>query len=244
MEEIGPASDPLDILHAAGGYYACPRDPITGKRLGPLVGYAGRYEGSDGQKLQYVGDVYFNVATLEQDPNVLRQEAERLGFELRHGDFDSQFDVVIGAPMGGIVLAALVAMALRKRFAFLEKRVTALATGTSREQSELVLSRHDIGRDAPCLLVEDVCNNYSTTGQAAAAIGTTGARLVGVGCFLNRSGKMEWEKRPVVALVNKPTEQWKQDDPAVAADIAAGNVILKPKAEWPRLMEAMAKTRQ
>lgn len=33
----------LQIIQDCKGYYRCPRDPETKKRLGPLVGYAGRY---------------------------------------------------------------------------------------------------------------------------------------------------------------------------------------------------------
>jgi hypothetical protein len=44
---------------------------------------------------------------------------------------------------------------------------------------------------------------------------------------------------PVVSIVRLPINEYKQDDPAVAEDIAKGNVAWKPKPEWDRLMMAM-----
>jgi len=37
------SADHLEILRRCGGYYGCPKD-AAGKRLGPLVGYAGKYD--------------------------------------------------------------------------------------------------------------------------------------------------------------------------------------------------------
>jgi hypothetical protein len=132
---------------------------------------------------------------------------------------------------------------LGSRFAFLEKRVTALASASSREQSELVLARHELKDGSSGFVVEDVCNNFSTTDQAAAVLAANGVKLVSITCFLNRSSKAEWEGRPVIALVDRPSQQWRQDDPAVAADIQVGNVVWKPKLEWPRLMKAVAEAK-
>lgn len=53
--------NPLAVLKALDGYYECPKD-TAGKRLGPLVGYAGR----DNLGRQYVGDIYANFAVAER----------------------------------------------------------------------------------------------------------------------------------------------------------------------------------
>ncbi len=58
--------DPLALVERCGGYYKCPKDP-SGKRLGPLVGYAGR----DAQGRQFVGDEYFNFAKAERHSPIL-----------------------------------------------------------------------------------------------------------------------------------------------------------------------------
>jgi len=66
-----------------------------------------------------------------------------------------------------------------------------------------------------------------------------GASLVVIACFLNRSGKNEWNGKPVLSLNYRPEPQWKQEDPVVAADIQAGNVVWEAKKEWPKLKKAM-----
>ncbi|MFH0830801.1 MAG: hypothetical protein V1895_01955 [Parcubacteria group bacterium] len=87
--------------------------------------------------------------------------------------------------------------------------------------------------------MEDVCNNFSTTTDAVQLIEKAGGRLVAVMCLLNRSREEYFGYRtrdiPVLALEHKPMPQYRQDDPAVAEDIAAGNVVWKPKEEWQRL---------
>jgi orotate phosphoribosyltransferase len=129
--------------------------------------------------------------------------------------------------------------------------ITALKTSTSREQSELVFSRHDVEKGDRCVIVEDVCNNFSTTGKFVKLINSRGGIVVAIACFLNRSPNVDREyclslegeakvlQIPVISLVRKVINEWKQDDPAVAEDIAKGNVVWKPKDEWARLMEAM-----
>ena len=44
---------------------------------------------------------------------------------------------------------------------------------------------------------------------------------------------------PVFSLVKMKIGQWEQEDPAVAEDIANGNIILKPKNNWNALELAM-----
>lgn len=71
--------------------------------------------------------------------------------------------------------------------------------------------------------------------------------MIRIACFLNRSieiDKFYHSKAidcllPVISLVRMPVQEWKQNDPAVAEDIAKGNVVWKPKNEWNRLEQAM-----
>lgn len=232
MSTTPDLNDPLGILFHCGGYYNAPPG-------GPLVGYAGRYEADEGVMKQYVGRVYFNVAAIEQRSQFLQSVAIMLAERLRQQFPGAGVDQLIAAPMGGILLAGFTAYVMNLRVGFLETRVTALATETAREQSKLVLARHEIASGAKVVLVEDVCNNFSTTGKAKGVIEAAGGCLVGIACFLNRSAQAEWEGLPVVSLVEKPTEQYRQEDDDVRADIEAGNVVWKPKADWSRLMEAM-----
>lgn len=247
----------METLGNCGGYYACPKD-AEGLRLGPLVGYAGKYPAPDGKMLQFVGDIYANFSKAEVHPRVLHFFAECLCTRL-----DSQIGLeklggVVGAPIGGYSLADAIGLAhpgLNIDIIKAEKKVTRLATEELREQSKLVFARHDIERGLNYVIVEDVCNNFSTTAELVNLIHSAGGRVVAIACFLNRSltvdSTVEFDPAPgcelttvglslpVISLVRLPINEWRQDDPAVAEDIAKGNVILKPKNEWSRLMEAM-----
>ncbi len=226
-------ADPLGLLHQCDGYYGCPKD-AGGSRLGPLVGYAGTY-GDEGK--HYVGDVFYNFAAAESYPEVVHEFAGRMNVKLE--DLGITLDLILAAPMGGIILGAAVALETSTRFAFAEKKITAVEAASSREESQLVMGRHTIPAGSRVILVEDVCNNFSTTEKARQLIAKAGAEMVAVCCFLNRSPEVEWSGVPVISLVHVPTAQYEQDDPAVADDIQRGNVVWKPKNEWMRLMQAM-----
>ena len=109
-----------------------------------------------------------------------------------------------------------------------------------------MFSRHEPEAGQRWFIVEDVCNNFSTTAKLVALIESHGASVAGILCFLNRSSTIDvsFEARPglalpVVAVVRKPFEQYAQHDAAVADDIARLNVVWSPKKEWPRLAAAM-----
>jgi len=230
-------TDYIETLRRCGGYYAT-RLGEDGRRLSPLVGYAGKYEDPYGEMLQWVGDVYYNFAKVEEFPHVLKQFGSHLAEDV--GVYIlGEIDYVLGAPMGGIAIAVSLARHLDCRFAFAEKKVTALATPESREKSKLLLSRHEIVPGSKVVLVEDVCNNFSTTEELVALVRSGGSEVIGIACELNRSPETKWGELPVVSLRHIPTAQYRQHDPLVAVDIQASNVVWKPKDEWARLMAAM-----
>ncbi len=242
---------PLDLLRACGGYYECPRD-TGGNRLGPLVGYAGRDE--LGQ--QYVGDVYVNFAMAERYGIVLGMLAGKLQTQIIDSLDMREIDGFCGAPEGGKALAVILAQYGHMQYIFPEKKVAAVATEGSREKSELVFGRHEPAADENWIIVEDVCNNFSTTSALVALIEKYGARCAGIACFLDRSAGAERGtvlhlsrgeqsiSLPVISLVQKPFPQYRQGDPEVATDVRAGNVVWKPKNEWQRLAAAMAPQKQ
>jgi orotate phosphoribosyltransferase len=235
----------IGILHGLGGYYECPKDN-TGKRLGPLVGYAGKYETSDGTKLQYVGDIYANFAIAEQYPNVMWHFAEIL--KEKGAPILETVDMIVGPQMGGIAIAQMLALAWEKRFAYIEKKVTQLATDTLREQAELKIIRHTVLPGEKVLIMEDVLNNFSTAKETIELIESNGGNVVAIGALLNRSNtvtdKYAYKERiiPVISLLQKEIVEYKQEDIEVAGDIQKGNVVLKPKNDWARLMKAMQKS--
>ncbi len=230
--------DPLEILHRLNGYYECPKSP-DGKRLGHLVGYAAKYEAEK----QYVGDVYANFSVAEEYPEVMLHFGRQL-----HPHMRSHLETItkiVGPQMGGIAIALVLAQIMGKRFAYIEKKITQLATDVLREQSELKFIRHTVGSGEKICIAEDVLNNFATTSETIAMIESIGAEVVLIVGLLNRSPKFEnfypykGREIPIAAMVRRPFPEYKQNDPAVIDDMIAGNVILKPKNEWARLMEDM-----
>jgi adenine/guanine phosphoribosyltransferase-like PRPP-binding protein len=244
-------SDCLATLGNCGGYYSCPKDG-NGSRLGPLVGYAGKYDDLNCGKLQFVGDVYANFAMAEKRPDALEFFAGRILQKIvpMFPNIRDEKTVLCGAPIGGYALATAIGLRMGWQTIKAEKKVTELATSSSREKSKLVFARHSIEAGLDYVIVEDVCNNFSTTAELISLITSAGGNVLAIACFLNRSPSVEGEyllspdgyhelRIPVVALVRKVIPEYRQDDPAVAEDIARSNVVWKPKDEWPRLMEAM-----
>ncbi len=245
-QQIEPTQDILQTLRNCGGYYSCPKN-LSGQRLGPLVGYAGHYLDTTGQRRQWVGDVYCNFAKAEQYPHVIKYFAWHLSFELEML-LKYSIDVFCGAPIGGYSFADMLGLVHNRRVIKAEKKITALATTTTREQSELAFVRHEIQVGEQVAIVEDVCNNFTTTQKLIDLIVLSGGQVTAIVCLLNRSLTVDTHyqlpesvtRLPIISLVRLPIPEYRQDDPEVAADIETGNVIWKPKDRWPELMAAMA----
>ncbi len=241
---IPDGADPIDLMRRAGACYECPRG-LDGKRRGPLVGYAGR----DRDGRQFVGDVYVNFAKAERRPALLQVFSWHMRRMLRARGLDGAVAACagfIGAPEGGKAFAYQLALDAGRSYIYPEKRITAIGSATSREASEMVFGRHEPEPGRSWFIVEDVCNNFSTTAKLVALIEDHGAAVAGILCFLNRSIAVDetYEPRPglvlpVVAVVRKPFAQHAQDDPAVADDVARLGVVWSPKKDWPRLAAAM-----
>ena len=234
--------DAWGLLAALDGYYECPKGE-AGERLGPLVGYAGHY---GEQNLHYVGDVYANFAVAEEEPEVLGHYVNQIMNNVLGRIPRKDIDVFCGAPMGGITLAYELARREGKRFIFSEKKVTAVATPNSREESKLTFLRHKVRQGERVVICEDVLNNFSTTAMLIKLIEEAGGEVIAILALLNRSTIFnqvyDYNGRsiPVMAMVRKRIEEYHQDDLAVAADVAAGNVVWKPKDEWEKLKAAVS----
>lgn len=235
--------DPLELFTRCGGYYNCPVG-AGGKPSGPLVGYAARYDGVH----QWVGFTYANFAKAEEHPPAVRHYTSRLADKMLN--LMDDIDAFCGIPEGGKALAYDLAALCNRRHIFAEKEVLAVKTETSREKSRIVFKRHQPRHGDRIVIVEDVCNNFDATDQLIAEAEKAGATVVVIVCFLNRSLKYDSEYPvmrggavarviPIVSVVRKPIQEYKQDDPAVAEEITKGNVAWKPKDEWGRLMAAM-----
>lgn len=228
----------LDILKFCGGCYESPRDK-TGKILGPIVAYAGKYKSETGEEKQWVGPDYFNFAMAERDPEIRKYFARILAGNT--WDRDRPPTVIVGMPMGGILLAGDIGRELNCHTVFAEKKIVALADPVKglKEKSELIIERHEIHSGDMVAIVEDVCNNFSTTEKAVKLITDAGAEFLCILCAVNRSETDEWHGYPVISAIFRPSEQYKQEDPIVASLIAEGKIVWKPKQQWNVLKAAM-----
>lgn len=236
MHNAGVDGELRRLLNLFQGVYEVRRGS-AGERLSPLVGYAGKYVDGDCGTKAYIGEVYYNFAMIEQHPRTLKRFAEAVKPQIH-------FDVVVGMPMGGIAFSFALADEIGCRFTFAEKKVARVATGLEREETQLVISRHIIAEGSRVLIGEDVCHNFSTIADAIGLIENIGAKVVGIVCAINRSCENGTVIRnyldvPVFGALDLPTERYRQDDPYVASDVEAGNVIWKPKECWKQMIASM-----
>lgn len=249
-----PQVEPEVILQLMDNCYICPKDN-NGQRLGPLVGYAGTY-GDDGK--HFVGDIYLNFAVVEEYAFILRHLAQRLHNKL--GGLTKlriSVNVFCGAPEGGKALAQVMStFNFTSRYVYPDRKVIKAATPNSREESKFIWGRHQVNPGEKVVIVEDLNNNFSTTDELIELAITAGASVVAIVSFYNRSVTVTGDSYkyvsksclpgdgtveiPIVTLKSNPILQYKQDDPYVVEDIAKGNVIWKPKPDWPKLAAAMA----
>lgn len=233
----------LNLLAEHQGYYECPKDE-SGNRTGKLVGYAAQYESPEGPK-HYVGERYWNFPRgAERDPLVMTRFVHDIVNQLRSSSFRmgcGEIDCAFGCPMGGIIPAYEIARVYGFAYACPDKEILQVKTAESREKSRLILGRHAVEPSWRTALVEDVGNNFSTTDKAIKLVEDNGGRVVLIICMINRSPngltflKYESRKIPIIQAVLIPTPEYRQDDPYVAADVAAGNVVWKPKDNWNEL---------
>ncbi len=233
-EAVNIVSSPMQTLFNCGGYY-------KGKKL---VAYAGKYDAGEGEEKNYVGYVYANFAQIDQHPAACDFVAMQLANRIK-GMLGYKPDVIVPAPIGGLWLAADVARHLYCRRAMVEKKILALEDRSKgqREESTFVLKRHEIRQGDKVVIVEDTCNNFSSTDKLINLIQGQGGEVVAIACFLKRSMTVQgnWYGFPVIALEEKPIPQYRQDDLEIAADIAAYGISFNPKGEWDELMKIMGK---
>lgn len=230
--------NPVQTLINCQGLYDAPA-------VGPLVGYAGTYDPE--KQLHYVGRRYFNVAKAEEWPEIIGWFAYRLANLVTDRVLSSSGDIdaILGAPLGGIVLGQRMADMMGARYVFAEKVALAAGVDGQRGKEKLVLGRHDVYPGERVGIVEDIANNYTTTLELMKLVLEARALPVFLACAVNRSDRdvfivEGFDPLPVVSTIYQPTPQYRQDDPAVAALVQAGQVIWKPKHHWSELEAAMA----
>lgn len=248
-----------DLLATMTNYKAFYTRPYVGETArGPLVGYAGTYDGSDGQKLNFVGETYVNFAKVEEHPLALSYFAKELGNKIRDEGLQAVSDfyfrsptteaslVLIGMPLAAMMFTAQVGLDIGCRTIYFQKQTVELAEGDKKEQTVLIEGRHRVAPGEKVILVEELVNNASTTGKAVRLVEDAGADVIAITCAFNRSypfknvyTAVDGRSIPIISVIEKSFPQYRQDDPKVAADVEAGNVVWNPKLEWPKLKAAM-----
>lgn len=238
-----PGASLLELGKSCDALYVCPK--VGGVRKGPLVSYAGKDE--RGRNL--VGDIYFNFRRIERHPQVVMEFAEAACRKLEDRGLLDTFDTVCGIPSGGQTFGQALALVAGKTFTYASKKPIPTEPGKKQEYA-WDLSQFEFEQGERVALVEDIFNNFQNTDHTLSEIALTGANVVLLVGALNRSpiydatytpssGPFAGRILPVVASIREAYPEYEQDDPAVAGDIAGGNVEFDVKKNWARLMAAM-----
>ena len=118
---------------------------------------------------------YFQCALLLQNPDI----AEKICRQLAGYFKDDKPTCVVAPALGGVIVSYETARALGVKSLF-----------TERAEGKVVLRRgFEIGKGDRVLVVEDVITTGLSTGEVLEAVKSQGAKIIGVGCIVNRSGK-------------------------------------------------------
>lgn len=238
------SQDLMRIAKQCGALYICPRNR-DGTRKGPLVPCAGRDEGGR----NFVSDIYINFRRVERHPHAVMAFAEETRQRILDRYHSIPFKTVIGIPQGGRSFGQMLAYATRRQSAYADKAPIATPAGRKQEYC-WNLSQFNFEDGVEVALAEDMFNNFNNTDETLALIAETGAEVVMLVAAFSRSTKYDQmyvpktgpyvgRELPVVAAVRKPIVGYQQNDPYVAADVAAGNIEFAVKENWDRLLACM-----
>ncbi|WP_246465267.1 orotate phosphoribosyltransferase [Atribacter laminatus] len=127
--------------------------------------------------------------------------------ELLAGELIERFsgatpDVVVGPAVGGIILAYEVARQLGIRMAFTERE-----NGKMKFRRDFVLDQNN-----SVLVVEDVVTTGSSAQEVIDVIEETGAKIIGVGILVDRSGGKIQFKYPFQPLLQMEVKTYSPDE--------------------------------
>ncbi len=233
----------MELGKRCNAVYICPKDGSV--RKGPLVVYAGK----DKYGRNLVGDIYFNFRRIEHHPEAVTAFAEALLIKLSTEQLLDSFDTICGIPNGGRTLGYELARLCGKGFTYPEKKEVPTPAGRKQDY-EWDLSQFDFEPGERVAVTEDVFNNFQNTDPTLAKIEASGAKVVLLAGALNRSpihdttytpksGPLSGHPIRLVASIREAYPEYEQDDPAVAADIAAGRLEIHVKKNWARLCAYM-----
>ncbi len=155
--------------------------------------------------------VYLQSALILQYP----EEARRLGADLADRLRHLAPQTVVAPALGGILVAHEVARALGVRGLF-----------TEREEGRMTLRRGFVlGERERCLVVEDVVTTGGSTREVIACVEAAGARVVGVGALVDRSGGQARFDQPFEALLRLSVPTYQPEDCPMCRE---GRPVVKP----------------
>jgi orotate phosphoribosyltransferase len=118
---------------------------------------------------------YFQCALLLQYPDI----AEKLCRELASYFKEDKPTCVVAPALGGIIVSYETARALGVKSLF-----------TERVEGKMALRRRfELKKEDNVLIVEDVITTGLSTNEVLEAVKSKGAKIIGVGCVVDRSGK-------------------------------------------------------
>ena len=238
MKTVIPFSgeDLMELGKRCNAVYVCPK--VGSVRKGPLVAYAGK----DSKGRNLVGDIYFNFRKIEPHLKVVEAFAKATYIKLLQQDpmMIDKFDTVCGIPQGGRTFGQELARLSGKKFVYADKKPK-LTEADKKQEYTWDLSQFDFEPGERIAIAEDVFNNFQNTDNTLAEIAVTGANIVLLVGALNRSPIYDttYKGLRVITSIREAYPEYEQDDPEVAADIAAGNLELDVKNNWGRLCAAM-----
>lgn len=113
-----------------------------------------------------------------------------------------KIDVVVGPAVGGIILAYEVARQLGVRMAF-----------TEREEGKMVFRRDfELNKEDRVLVVEDVVTTGASVEEVIKRVEEIGARIVGIGVLVDRSGKKAAFSYPFCPLLEIEAQTYSPEE--------------------------------
>jgi orotate phosphoribosyltransferase len=156
-------------------------------------------------------DRYIQCALVLEHPRLAERLCAELARKLEHLK-----PAVVAAPaLGGVIVAHEVARALGARAVF-----------TERQHGVMTLRRNfSFAPGEPTLVVEDVITTGGSTRETIATVVKAGARVVGVGALVDRSGAKAEFGLPKAALLTLEVQNY---EPAQCPLCKAGIPAVKP----------------
>jgi len=118
---------------------------------------------------------YYQCALLLQNPGIAEKMCKQLAGYFK----DGKPTCVVAPALGGVIVSYETARSLGVRALF-----------TERVDGKMTLRRgFELKKEDRALIVEDVITTGLSTGEVLETVKSSGARIIGVGCIVDRSGK-------------------------------------------------------